>query len=116
MFKKITAVLAAVLLGVGISVVSVAAPASAHTPNYGVDCDSLWVNPTQYEGNSTANKITVTIDDVKVLDTTFGSSLPTKTFNFDGSTSHTWSIVIDAIGGSGPNTQYDKTFSGVTTP
>lgn len=116
MLKKITAVLAAVLLGVGISVVSVAAPASAHTPAYGVDCDSLWVNPTNYEGNSTANKITVTIDGTKVLDTTFGGSLAKTNFDFDGTTSHTWSIVIDAVGGSGPNTQYDWSKSGVTTP
>ena len=119
MFKKITAVLAAVLLGVGISVVSVAAPASAHTPNYGAACNSLWVNPTQYEtrsGNATPNKITVVIDGETVLDQAFGNQLAKQTFPLDGTTSHTWSIVIDAVGGSGPDTQYDWTKSGVTAP
>lgn len=119
MFKRITAVLAAVLLGVGISVVSVAAPASAHTPSYDVGCSALWVNPTSYEtrsGDPKPNKITVKIDGATVLDTTFGTSLAKQTFTYDGTTSHTWSIVIDAVGGSGPDTQYDKTFSGVTTP
>ena len=65
MFKKITAVLAAVLLGFGISVVAVAAPASAHDANYDASCSSLWVNPVSYEtrqGNATPNKITVKIE------------------------------------------------------
>jgi hypothetical protein len=116
-FKKITAVLAAVLLGVGISVVSVAAPATAHTPSHNVSCNSLSVNFTSYEtkaGDPTPNKLTVTIDGVPTV-VNFGTSY-SKSFSLEGSTSHTWSIVLDAIGGSGPNTQYDWSRSGVTTP
>ncbi len=107
------------LLGIGLSVVAAAAPASAHTPGNDVSCSSLWVAPTKYEtanGNPKPNTITVVIDGNTVLNTTFGVSLDKQTFNFDGAVPHTWSIVIDAIGGTGPNTQYDVTKSGVTTP
>ena len=50
--KKITAVLGAVLLGVGISVVSIAAPASAHTPDVTVNCDTVSYKFTSYGSNS----------------------------------------------------------------
>ena len=118
MFKKTIAVLAAVLLGVGISVVSVAAPASAHTPNHKATCDALSVTLTQYEtrnNNATPNKVSVTIDGVEKVNEAFGTSFQ-KTVTMDASISHNWKIVVDAVGGTGPNTQYDWTKSGTTTP
>lgn len=119
MFRKIIAAAATLLVAAGLSVVAVAAPASAHTANYDASCSSLWVNPTSYEtrkDNAKPNKVTVTIDGAVVLDQTFGANIGgKKTFPYDGATSHTWSIVIDAVGGTN-NTQYDKNLSGVTTP
>jgi hypothetical protein len=118
-FKKALAILAAVVLGAGLSVIAVAAPASAHTPTKDVTCNSLWFQADSYEtkqGNPTPNSVTITIDGGTPTVYNFGGSLSKKTFNFDGTTSHTWSIVVDAVGGSGPDTQYDVSYSGVTTP
>lgn len=117
MFKKILSVVATLLLAAGISV-AVAAPASAHTPVHTVTCDTLTFKGTQYEtrtGNPTPNRATIVIDGTTVLDQSFGASLPLKTFTFDKTTSHTWSIVVDAVGGTN-DTQYDWKASGVTTP
>lgn len=118
MFKKLLAVAATLLLAAGISIIAVAAPASAHTPTYAANCDNLWFQASAYEtrsGNPTPNNVKIVIDGSTVLDTNFGGSLAKQTFKFDGTTSHTWSIVVDAVGGTN-NTQYDKTFTGVTTP
>ncbi len=118
MFKKLLAVAATLLLAAGISVIAVAAPASAHTPSYAANCDNLWFQATAYEtrsGNPTPNTLKIVIDGSTVLDTKFGASFVKQTFKYDGTTAHTYSIVIDAVGGTN-NTQYDKTITGVTTP
>lgn len=118
MFKKILATLAAVVLGAGLSIVAVAAPASAHTPNHDISCGSAWFSGTSYEGNSSANSLIIKVDGEVKLNKTFGGSISqaNATVTYDGTTSHTVEIILDAIGGSGPNTQYDKTYTEVTTP
>lgn len=116
-FKKLIAIVGTLLLAAGISV-AVAAPASAHTPTHTVSCSTLTFKGTQYEtrsGNATPNRATIVIDGVTVLDQWFGKTLDQKTFTFDSTTSHTWSIVVDAVGGTN-DTQYDWKASGVTTP
>lgn len=118
MFKKLVAVVGTLLLAAGISVVAVAAPASAHTPTHTISCSTLTFKGTQYEtraGNATPNRATIVIDGTTVLDEWFGKTLPLKSFTFDPTTSHTWSITVDAVGGT-KDTQYDWNASGVTTP
>ncbi len=119
MFKKILATAAAVLLGAGLSVVAVAAPASAHSPAHDVSCSELWFKADAYEtrqNNSKPNSVTITIDNGTPTVYNFGASLSKKTFPLVQTVAHTWSIVVDAVGGSGPDTQYDVTYSGTTTP
>src|SRR4051812_5755918 len=48
--------------------------ASAHHPSASDSCEGLSVDMTSYPGPGTPNHLTVTIDDVVVLDTAFGES------------------------------------------
>ena len=115
-FKKIIAIVGTLLLAAGISV-AVAAPVSAHTPVQTVSCTTLSFQATAYEtrtGNATPNKVTIVIDGVTRIDTWFGKSYRTL-LSLDPTMSQTWSIVVDAVGGTN-DTQYDWKASGVTTP
>lgn len=114
MLKRILAVLTTALLAVGLTV-GVALPASAHTPTVSATCSTLTVKMASY-GSST-NKLTVTIDDTVVENTTFGDSFAQKTYSFSGAVAHNYVVEIDA-----QDNTYDRLVSkgtaitGTTTP
>lgn len=94
--KHFAAPLAA-LVTVG-SVVLIAAPASAHTPDISASCSGVHVGATAYDADQ-ANRWSVTINGVTQTGT-FGASLD-QTFPVpqDGATS-TWSAFVEAADGS----------------
>lgn len=98
--KKILATLIAVVLGAGLSLVAVAAPVSAHTPEVRIDCGSVTYKFTSY-GNGSNNVFQLYVDDLTtpVVTETFGNNLGQKTYTFDGTTSHSIKYTIDASDG-----------------
>ena len=91
-------------------VLAFATPALAHSPSVAPSCSGLAVSFVSYEGPSTNNRVTITIDDgVTVAD--FGGSY-SHTFNWSQTVPHTWSVVIDSNRSTGNPTQYDASFSG----
>ncbi|MCU1515072.1 MAG: hypothetical protein JWO10_2162 [Microbacteriaceae bacterium] len=112
--KKFFAALSVATLAVGLAVVAVASPASAHTPTVTPSCTSLTVKLVSYEatGSATPNKVTVTIDNNQVENANYGTTFPQKSYPFTpSSTAHQWKVVVDAVG-----TDYDRTWTGTTTP
>jgi len=95
----------ATTLAVGGMLVATAAPASAHTPRVKDTCSSLEVNLTQYNGAD----VTVTIDEQSVAAESFDRSWQ-RTFELDGTSSHTWAVQVDARDGN----QYDWSDTGRT--
>ena len=105
--KKTLAGVAASTLALGGMLVATAAPASAHTPTVTASCDSLHVDLKSYPDAT----VTVTIDDREVASEDFQGSFD-KTFTFDGSTSHSWEVVVDAH----DDDTYDKTYPETGAP
>jgi LPXTG-motif cell wall-anchored protein len=92
------------------SVLGFATPALAHTPTVTPSCSGLAVSLVAYEGTSTNNRVTTTIDNVATV-ADFGGSY-SHTFSWSQTAPHTWSVVIDANRSTGNATAYDKSFSG----
>lgn len=105
--KRTLAGVAVTTLALGGMLVATAAPASAHTPSVTPTCDSLHVDLRAYP-NAT---VTVTIDDVEEVVSEFQGSFD-ETFTFDGATSHSWQVVVDAH----DNDSYDRTFPETGAP
>ncbi len=97
-------------IAVIVGVLAFANPALAHTPNVTPSCSGLAVTLVAYEGTSTNNRVTTTIDNVATV-ADFGGSY-SHTFNWSQTVPHTWSVVIDANRSTGNPTAYDKSFSG----
>jgi LPXTG-motif cell wall-anchored protein len=91
-------------------VLAFSTPALAHTPSVAPSCSGLAVSFVSYDGPSTNNRVTVTIDNVATV-ADFGVSY-SHTFNWSQTVPHTWSVVIDANRSTGNPTAYDKSFSG----
>jgi LPXTG-motif cell wall-anchored protein len=91
-------------------VLAFATPALAHTPSVAPSCSGLAVSFVSYEGPSTNNRVTTTIDNVATV-ADFGGSY-SHTFNWSQTVPHTWSVVIDANRSTGNPTAYDASFSG----
>ncbi len=110
------AVISVGLTGVGIA--ATAASASAHVPVVSETCTGLNIGLTEYEGPSTNNHLTVTIDGVTQV-IPFSETL-SKTIPWSSSVDHTWLVVLDANLQTGDPTRYDTSFSGTqrhcTTP
>ncbi|MFF7157703.1 LAETG motif-containing sortase-dependent surface protein [Streptomyces sp. NPDC008139] len=82
-----------------------AAPASAHTPNWSVDCDSVSVHLTAYNGRVT-NSVTVSVDGGAVLasNESFGSS-----YDFTGALpDHSTAIKVHLVVKAGDGKQYGR--------
>lgn len=95
---------------VGLAAVAIAgAPASAHTPEVSVDCDSIELTLTGYPAGSTVGG---TLDGADVGTTTFDGSFSSGPFALDPTVAHTWSIVIDSSDGE----KYDKVITGSSDP
>lgn len=113
--KRLVAVLTTALLAVGLTV-GVALPASAHTPTVTASCAGLTVKFMDY-GGGTTNKFTVTIDNKVVETVTFEDDFTGKTYSFDGSVAHTYTVEVDA-----QHNDHDRlvskgnAFTGTTTP
>lgn len=105
MRKSVTATIAVI-----VGVLAFATPAFAHTPSVTPSCSGLAVSLVAYEGTSTNNRVTTTIDNVATV-TDFGASY-SHTFNWSQTAPHTWSVVIDANRSTGNATAYDRSFSG----
>ncbi|MCA5894126.1 hypothetical protein LEP48_12325 [Isoptericola sp. NEAU-Y5] len=105
--KRILAGVATTALALGGMLVATAAPASAHTPDASATCTTLSVNLGAYRGAT----VTVTVDGSAVATEQFDRNW-SKSFPLDGSTSHTWSIDVDAHDSS----SYDWQDSGTTEP
>lgn len=97
-------------IAVIIGVLAFATPALAHTPNVSPSCSGLALSLVNYEGASTNNQVTTTIDNVATV-ANFGGSY-SHTFNWSQTAAHTWSVVIDANRSTGDPTAYDRSFSG----
>ena len=95
-----------VLLGIGIA----PGVASAHTPNVSDNCGGLAVSFTSYEGTSTNNQLTVTIDGNSQV--FFFASGYSNTFPWSSAVNHSWSVAVDANRNSGDTTRYDWSASG----
>lgn len=108
--KRLLASAAATALALGGLLVATAAPASAHTPQISASCSTLSVKLTQYPAKS--NDVTVTVDG-KILEKAQFTGRFEKSYPLDGTTSHTWSVAVDAPDGK-DGTQYDVTKSGTT--
>lgn len=113
--KKFLAALATLALALGLVVVAAAGPASAHTPTVTPSCTGLYVKAVSYEtqqNNATPNNIKVTVDGSQVANANFGATFGAVTYPFTpSSTSHSYKVVIDAVG-----TDYDKTWTGNSVP
>jgi choice-of-anchor A domain-containing protein len=93
--KRILAVLATLLMAVGLTV-GVSTAASAHTPNVTADCDSLNVQFKSY-GANTVNFYTFSIDGVAVeTNKQFGDSYGPVEYKVTPNVSHTWKLEINA--------------------
>ena len=99
-----------IFIAVIAGVFAFAIPALAHTPTVTPSCSGLAVTLVAYEGTSTNNRVTTTIDNVATV-ADFGGSY-SHTFNWSQTVPHTWSVVIDANRSTGNPTAYDKSFSG----
>lgn len=110
--RTIAAALAVSALALS-GVIAVAAPAAAHTPAASATCSDLTVTLVSYEGNgyNTTNNVKVVIDNTQVVDEWFGYSWSRTVSLGDKTVAHTWKVVIDAAGYN-----YDKTFTGTSTP
>jgi hypothetical protein len=112
--KKFVAILATAVLGMGLALVAIAAPASAHTPVVTPSCSTLSVSLTNYatkSGNATPNTVKVVIDGTTKIDSTFGSTF-TASYPLVRNTAHTWSVVVRAW----DNAKYNVDKTGTTTP
>jgi choice-of-anchor A domain-containing protein len=113
--KRFLAVLATASLAIGLAL-GAALPASAHTPTVSATCSTLTVK-MDYYGGGTTNRLTVTIDDTVVENTTFGDNFAQKIYSFSGAVAHTYVVEIDA-----QDNGYDRLVSkgnaitGTTTP
>ena len=110
--RTIAAALAVSALALS-GVIAVAAPAAAHTPAASATCSDLTVTLVSYEGNgyNTTNNVKVVIDNTQVVDEWFGYSWSRTVSLGDKTVAHVWKVVIDAAGYN-----YDKTFTGTSTP
>ena len=97
-------------IAVIVGVLAFATPALAHTPTVTPSCSWLAITLVAYEGTSTNNRVTTTIDGVGTV-TDFGASY-SHTFNWSQTVPHSWSVVIDANRSTGNATAYDTSFSG----
>jgi LPXTG-motif cell wall-anchored protein len=97
-------------IAVIVGVLAFATPALAHTPNVTPSCSGLAISLVSYEGTSTNNRVTTTIDSVVTV-ADFGGSY-SHSFNWSQTAPHTWSVVIDANRSTGNPTAYDTSFSG----
>ncbi|MEP7115750.1 MAG: hypothetical protein ABI862_20970 [Ilumatobacteraceae bacterium] len=97
-------------IAVIVGVLAVATPAVAHTPSVSPSCNGLALSFVSYEGSSTNNRVTTTIDNVAIA-ADFGASY-SHTTNWSQTVPHTWSVVIDANRSTGEPTTYDVSFSG----
>ncbi|MFF7198098.1 LAETG motif-containing sortase-dependent surface protein [Streptomyces sp. NPDC008079] len=82
-----------------------AAPASAHTPNWSVDCDSVSVHLTAYNARVT-NSVTVSVDGGAVLasNESFGGS-----YDFTGALpDHSTAIKVHLVVKAGDGKQYGR--------
>src|SRR3954471_378046 len=104
---------ATVTIAAGV-VVGMPGIALAHTPSVHDECDGLHVSLQSYEGTSTNNTVTITIDGAS-HSYNFGGSF-TRTDTWSQTVSHTWTVVIDANRNTGNATQYDASFNGVQAP
>jgi LPXTG-motif cell wall-anchored protein len=98
------------IIAVIVGVLAFATPALAHTPSVTPSCSGLAVSLAAYDGPSTNNRVTTTIDGVATV-VDFGASY-SATFNWSQTVPHTWSVVIDANRSTGNATQFDVSFSG----
>ena len=110
--RPIAAALAVAALSLS-GVIAIAAPAAAHTPAASATCSDLTVKLVSYEGNGSnaTNNVKISIDDAQVADEWFGYSWSKVISLGDKTTSHSWKVVVDAVGSN-----YDKTFTGTSTP
>lgn len=109
--KKLLAVVATAVLGLGLAVGAVAAPASAHDVSKDFTCNSLTINLTNYNGGVT-NRVTFTVDGNRVVDDTFGDHY-SKTYSLSPTNvSHSYDIKVTAGDGGG---QWDHHYTGSTT-
>lgn len=108
--RRRTATLAATgvaaLVGTGIFM---AAPASAHTPNWSVDCSSVSVNLTSYSGKET-NTVNITVDGKDLLPTeNFGGGFQKKLDLPDHDKEVTVRLIVKANDGDQHNVDETKT-------
>lgn len=104
MHKKLAAITTATAL-VGASVLLMAGPASAHTPELTYDCDSIEVTLTGYPSGSTINGV---LDGVNLGTTTFSGNYSSGPIVLDPSVAHEWTITIDSSDGD----RFDKVITG----
>lgn len=106
MFKKIGAVTTALALA-GAGILFTAGPASAHTPELIVECDSLTANLTGYPDGSTIGAV---LNDVNLGTTTFGGNY-NNTVALDSTRQNDWVVTIDSSDGD----QFDKVITGMSS-
>lgn len=113
MRRIITALSALVVALVG--VIALVAPASAHVPWAGADCQALSVDLVKYNDKGT-NHVTVTIDGTAVYDEDFGTSF-VQDFTFDDETvAHTWKVEVTAWDDPQGKSGWTRTFEGASEP
>ncbi len=84
-----------------------AAPASAHTPTWSVDCDSVSVGLKYYDSNG-GNTVTVTAGGQEILDKEFGTGLHIEDLKLPAHTEPLEvRLVVDAIDDNGDKHDWD---------
>jgi hypothetical protein len=110
--KKLLAGITSIVIALGL-IATTAVPAQAHTPTVTSTCGALTVDLKYYAPSSTnTNTVTVWIDNVVQVDTTFQATY-NAVYNFANSTTvHTWRVKVFAF----DNSAFSFDTSGSSTP
>lgn len=107
--RTTAAISAAILIGVPLTGLMLAAPAQAHDAGITSTCTSLSANLSNYPGGSIIGGI---VDGVDLGTSTFGPSF-SQTLPLDPSIPHTWTITVKSGDG---DSRYDFTKTGASDP
>ena len=108
--RKLTAFLAAVVLGAALA----PGAASAHIPDVSSTCSQLTVSLRAYQGPADNNEVKITIGGAPQAHP-FGRSFE-QTFPLDPTIQNTWVVEIDANINQGDPDRYDRVFEGSEYP
>ena len=83
--------------------VMMASPASAHTPNWSVDCDSVTVS-LKYYSNHGGNTVTLTAGDKELKSATFGADWSVRNLELPA---HTQPLTVHLVVKASDDSKYD---------